>query len=79
MLPRSYRTDGWIDVLVESPLGGIVVKVVLQIVTYWVVLSTCVIIPFITWAYFRAQRQARRDEAAYLADWLGSEELKPPT
>ncbi len=54
-------------------------KVVLQIVTYWVVLSTCVIIPFITWAYFRAQRQARRDEAAYLADWLGSEELKPPT
>jgi hypothetical protein len=60
-------------------LGGIVVKVVLQIITCWVVLSSCAIIPLLTWAYFRAERQARRDEAAHVADWLGSEELKPPS
>ena len=60
-------------------VGGILVKVVLQVVTCWVVLSSCVIIPLLTWAYFRAQRRARRDEVAHLADWLGSEELKPPS
>jgi hypothetical protein len=79
MLPPSYRTAGWIGVLAGRSLGGIIVKIVLQIITCWVVLSSSVIIPFLAWAYFRAQRQARRDEAAHLADWLGSEELKPPS
>jgi len=79
MLPRSDRTGGSIDIFAESPFGGRLVKLVLQIVTCWVALSSCFMIPILTWAYFRAERRTRRYEAERAAEWLGSTGLKPPS
>jgi len=58
---------------------GRFVKLVLQIIACWVVLSGCVIIPILTGAYFRAERRARRNEAERAAAWLASADLKPPS
>jgi hypothetical protein len=51
---------------------------VLQIITYWAVLAGCVIIPFLTWSYLRAERTARRRAAECAVEWLASTDLKPP-
>lgn len=54
-------------------------KLVLQIVTVWVMLSGCIITLTLTWAYFRAERRARRLEAGRAIEFLSSTGLRPPS
>lgn len=54
-------------------------KLVLQIITVWVMLSGCFIILTLTWAYFRAERRARRLEAGRAMEFLTSTGLRPPS
>jgi squalene cyclase len=54
-------------------------KLILQIITVGVMLSGCIITLALTWAYFRAERRARRQEAQRATDWLISTGLRPPS
>jgi hypothetical protein len=88
---NSHNLSAWRSTCcllpIELPAGfttflqstGEKMKLVLQIITVWVMLSSCIIILTLTWAYFRAERRARRHEAQRAADWLISTGLRPPS